>query len=317
MQAVRRSLLILHPDAKLRARVQQAAGREFAVQVVSSWDELNDALGKASPAAFAVVDPYAGADERSGPAPELRDLLHAFPSVAVLAAVELRSSHGVDLHTLGVWGVRAIIVSDRDDVAALVRLLQEVRGRPLQALLERSLPKKVSAEARSILAAVSEVAAAGGNVGALARRLHVSERTLLRWCESAQLPPPRQLLAWMRILLAAELLENAGHSIDSVAGACGYAAESGLRRTFYDFLGMSPKALREQGGFATAARAFRKVLREARSTPAPAKQPDTAPSSRLRGAAPATPAAASRAPAGAGASAASRSVGSGNRGSAP
>jgi len=111
-----------------------------------------------------------------------------------------------------------------------------------------------------VLSSAAEIAAAGGQAEDLARSLHVSLRTLHRRCEAAGVPPPRQTLAWMRILLAAELLEQPGRSIASVASACGYASDSGLRRGCYDLLEMSPSGLRRAGAFATAARAFGQAL---------------------------------------------------------
>ena len=55
-------------------------------------------------------------------------------------------------------------------------------------------------------------------------------RTVLRWAERAGLPAPRRMLAWMRILLAAVLLDDPGRTVLSVAHACGYSSDSSLRR---------------------------------------------------------------------------------------
>lgn len=268
MKAVSRSLLVFHPDARLRERVQQAGGRDFDIQVVSSWEALGERLGEASPAAFVILDPYAGSGKKAELAPELRDLLRNFPSVGVLAALETRPERSADLRTLGAWGVVGLIEEESDDAVAIARVLRDAKGRPLQSLLERALPAKISARARPILEAAAEIASGGGKAENLARRLHVSLRTLLRWCEREGLPPPRQVLAWMRILLATELLDNTGHSIERIAAACGYASDSGLRRAFYDFLGMGPKALRQAGAFTTASQMFGQALGEARNTPA-------------------------------------------------
>jgi AraC-like DNA-binding protein len=255
----------MHPDAKFRARVRQAAGGQFAVEIIGSWEELNQALGEVSPAALVVVDPYQGSGRQAQLSPELRGLLREFPSIAVLAAVETQAGRRqADLRTLGQWGVMEIILVGEDNPPAITRLLLAVRGRPLQSLLDRSLPADTSGRARSILNAAAEVAATGGQSEELARTLHVSMRTLLRWCESAGLPPPRQVLAWMRILLAAELLDHPGRSVEDVASACGYASDSGLRRVFSDFLGTNPRALRKGSAFAAASRAFRRALPESR-----------------------------------------------------
>jgi AraC-like DNA-binding protein len=255
----------MHLCVKFRARVRQAAGRDFAVEIIPSWEVLRESLRGASPAALVVADPYQQTGRQAHLSPELRALLREFPSLAVLAAVETQSGRRqADLRTLGQWGVMEVILVGEDDTLAITRLLLSVRGRPLQNLLARSLPVNTTGGARSILSAAAEVASTGGQSEDLAGSLHVSTRTLLRRCESAGLPPPRQVLAWMRILLAAELLDHPGRSVEDVASACGYASDSGLRRVFSDFLGTNPRALRKGSAFAAASRAFRRALPESR-----------------------------------------------------
>lgn len=264
MYKVPRPLLLLHSDPIIQARLRQAAGKDFAIRPVHSWEALKEALQTASPTALVLADPYQEQDRRSGPAPELRELLREFPSASVVAVLEVRMDRISDLRTLGQWGVQEVVSRGEDSVFAIRRVLDTVQGRPLQSLLERSLPARTTGRARAILNAAADTAAAGGQSEDLARTLHVSPRTLLRWCESAGLPPPRQVLAWMRILLAAELLDNPGRSIENVALSCGYASDSGLRRVLKDFLETNPKTLRRRGAFETASRAFREALVQAR-----------------------------------------------------
>jgi AraC-like DNA-binding protein len=120
-----------------------------------------------------------------------------------------------------------------------------------------------SGAARAILAAATSVVVEGGYGGELARSLHVTTRTLSRWCRRARLPPPRRLLAWMRILLAGELLDDPGRTVSDVALSCGYAADSSLRHALRSFVGVNPSELRERGAFAVTAEAFVRELQEA------------------------------------------------------
>lgn len=271
MQRIPRPLFILHPSPVLRARVQQAAGREFSPEIVPGWRSLNEKLTRASLTALAIVDPYL--EGNGGLAPALQILSREFPSVALVAALEVNSRRPADLHTLGLWRVEEIILMEEHDAVAIGRLLRSMWGIPLQSLLERSLPAKLSVRARSILHAAAEVAAEGGQSDDLARALHASMRNLLRWCEREDLPPPRQVLAWMRILLAAEMLEDPGRSVEGIARACGYASDSGLRRAFSDFLGENPRGLRKQGAFATASRAFQTALTGSRGAKPKREEP--------------------------------------------
>ncbi|MBV9110730.1 MAG: AraC family transcriptional regulator, partial [Gemmatimonadetes bacterium] len=93
----------------------------------------------------------------------------------------------------------------------------------------------------------------------------LSERTVLRWTERAALPPPRRLMAWMRILLAASLLDDPGRTVLSVAYACGYSSDSSLRRAMQDFLDTVPTVLRREGAFSRASHTFLEELVDVKS----------------------------------------------------
>lgn len=255
MQSVSRVLLVLHPDEAFRDRVHKVGTARFRCWSVSNWEALRDSVRDAPPAALAVVDPYLDMPGRRELSPKLRSLLWEFPSITVLAAMALKHDRYHDYYTLGEWGVSEVIDMDEENTPEAVdKRLRSAYGSPIQRLLDRALPAHVSGRARAILASAAEVAAAGGQGRDLARTLHLSERTLLRWCERTDLPPPRRVMAWMRILFAADLLDDPGRTVLSVAHACGYVSDSSLRRAMQDFLGIPPTTLREQGAFATASR---------------------------------------------------------------
>ncbi len=266
MRKIRRPLLVLHRDRAFRDRIRQAGGREYQYQGFADWNELHQTVSTASPAALIVADPYFGFEartngDRENPAPALRALLEEFPSVAVIAAMEVGPERFDDLRTLGTWGVVQVISIDHDDTpSAIAQRLRAARGRPLQALLEHILPPETPGRARAIIEAAADVVVVGGHGSDLAQVLRLSRRTLLRWCTRAGLPPPRTLLAWMRVLLAAELLDDPGRSVLSVAQICGYSSDSGLRRITQKFLGGSPSQLRDRGAFHEASAAFLRVF---------------------------------------------------------
>lgn len=255
-----RLAVLLHPELAFQARVRQAAGSAFTLRVVSSWDELKGAAHANPLTSVVVVDPYYGGKEKDGLAQELRNLLRDYPSMEVLAVVDTRLSRPRDLRALGEWGVSEIISVGEDDAASISQMLRAVHLRSLQVLVEQFVAASVTGWTHSILLAAAETAANQGRAEDLARKLHVSTRTLLRWCVQAGLPPPRHLLAWMRILIAAKLLDQPGQSLEAVADTCGYAAGSGLRRALGELLGSGVKQLRRQGAFVTASAAFRRKL---------------------------------------------------------
>lgn len=253
-----RPLLILHTNGALREHLRRVGARGFHCTFVASWNGLREAVISSPPAAILVVDPYAPGP-RGAPvlSSDLRSLLREFPSATVLAAMDVPPGRSRDLRTLGEWGVSDVICLDEDDTPeAVYRRLRSVEGRTLQALLERTLPPLLSGRARMLMMTAAEVVSIGGKGRDLARRLHLSERTVLRWAERAGLPAPRRMLAWMRILLAAALLDDPGRSVLSVAHACGYSSDSSLRRAMQDFLGTGPSALRKEGAFGRASRVF-------------------------------------------------------------
>lgn len=267
MPAPPRPLLVLHTNSAFRDRVRRVGPRGFQCTFLSGWDALRRAVVESPPAAILIVDPYADSP-RDDPqlSSELRALLWEFPSATVLAALEIRPGRSRDLRTLGEWGVTDVISLVEDDThEAIYRRLRTVEGRSLQTLLERTLPPLLSGRTRMLMMTAAEVVAVGGKARELARRLHLSERTVLRWAERGGLPPPRRLLAWMRILLAASLLDDPGRTVLSVAHACGYASDSSLRRAMQDFLSVGPTALRREGAFPAASRAFLEELARTRN----------------------------------------------------
>lgn len=261
MRATLRPLFLLHSDAVLRERVHRASAGRFACLAVPGWDALLEALERAPASSVAVVDPYAECPGGKALSPRLRALLERFPSVAVLAALEPDARRAHDLRTLGEWGVAEVIPLDgRESTESISRRIRSVQGRELRNLLERSLPACTSGRGRAVLCAAAEVAPAGGQGRDLADALGVSERALNRWCERARLPRPRRILAWMRVLLAAELLDRPEETVLSVAHTCGYATESTLRRALQELTGATPSELRGRGAFAAASGTFLQEL---------------------------------------------------------
>lgn len=220
------------------------------------WSDLDGDLVRSPPATIVVVDPHAAGF------PRVHELLRRFPSVSVVAAAEL---HPADTATLLEWGVSEILSPRLERTpAAAVRRLEQVHARPLKRALERALSRYVAGEAWTILHAAAEVALEGGLAPELAARLGVSPRTLGLRLRRAGLPAPRQLQAWMRVLLAALLLDDPGRTLYGAAYAAGYRTDRSLRRAIHAMLGVDGTTLRRAGALATSLAAFDRVLWEAR-----------------------------------------------------
>lgn len=266
MKKIVRPLIILHGDLVFRERVRRAGGADFQLEFVPDWDVLREAVSAAPPAALVVVDPYAGSTRKEGVSPKLGDLLRQFPSLTVLAALEAGPGAFDHVRQLGEWGVVQVICLDEENTPfAIARRLRSAQGRPLRSLLERCLSPYTSGYARAILGVAVGVVSTGGHARDLARALHITTRTLARWCTRSGLPVPRRLLAWMRILLAAELLDDPGRTVLDVAFACGYSSDASLRLVLKTFLRRTPKELRREGAFGIASREFLAALAEGRA----------------------------------------------------
>lgn len=234
-------------------------------------------MAEAPPSAMAVVDPNAPDGSRDseseGPSPRLHALLEAYPSTPVIAAMIVGPDDFEQVRRLGRWRIVQVITLGHDDtVPAIASRLHGARGRPMRSLLEEVLPPATSGRARVIIEAAADVVATGGHGRDLAAALGLSRRTLLRWSQRAGIPPPRQLLAWMRVLLACALLDDPGRRVQGVAAAAGYASDSGLRRVTQNLLAASPSDLRERGAFRTASAAFVAVLNDHRLRVKPASR---------------------------------------------
>jgi AraC-like DNA-binding protein len=267
MQRTSQTLFVLHADAALRARLARFATLGYRVMEVDSWTSLTDALSACGPTSVAVVDPYWGTGRRAGLAPPLRALLRGFSSATVVAAMSPRPGWVAHVRRLGEWGIAEVIdLSTEDSFLALQMRLATLSGRQLRALLDGDLPVRMPGRARVVLEAALEVVVDGGHPREVARALGVSGHTLARWCTGCGLPVPRRLLMWLRVLLAAERLDDVGRSTLDVAFSCGYSSDRVLRRALEETVGMGARELREAGAFKLAADRF---LSELQHAPAP------------------------------------------------
>jgi AraC-like DNA-binding protein len=249
---------VLHRDRALSGRLRALPAR---VRSLVDWPTLATEFGANAPARdLVVVDPY-HEGEAEGPDPALARFLYAFPSAVVVAAVDSALSRIGDVRTLGEWGVAGVIVLDFDTSGyALRRRLEEARERSALNAVLQAIPDTLSSDARLLTEAALATASWGGGVRDMAQALYLSERTLQRRTERAHLPAPRSLLRWMRLLLAARLLDDPGRTVISAALAAGYASDASLHRNFRNSGLPSPATLRRSGALRGAVAFFLATL---------------------------------------------------------
>lgn len=267
MRRTLRPLVLLHANSTLRTRLFRLAPGRFDIRTAQDWDEFEEGMREVLPAGIGVVDPYRGRPaERSGVAPELSSLLLRLPSATIVAALLARPGWLEDVRVMGERGIAEVIDLEAESTDLLVlQGLEGARSRAIRSLLESELRLGTTGRGRTILDAAIWIVASGGQGRDLARVLNMHRDTLLRWCKRAGLPNPRQLLLWMRILLAADLLDNPGQTVEGVASACGYSSDDALARALALHLGYRPARLRDRGAFRVASARFADELNTLRA----------------------------------------------------
>lgn len=129
----------------------------LALSRVRDWAELRSVLGRRSPTAICVLEPFGREGRSGGLSEELRDILREFPLATIVAALGVAGDDALLLNTLYSWGVADVLDLVREDSAsAVARRLGDVRGRWAQTLLARALPRTVPSRARAMLTVISE-----------------------------------------------------------------------------------------------------------------------------------------------------------------
>lgn len=260
--ALERAVLLLDSPA---LRPFRALGGGYRVRAVPGWEALDTVLATAPPSTVALVDPYVGRARGEPPAPRLRELLWRRPSATVVAALPLRAERVAHAAALLEWGVSELVDLELESTAeALLPRLHGAHARPLKRRVEQVLSQYASTYAGTLVRAACEVAVDGGGAPELAQRFGVEPRTVAGWCRREALPAPRRLQAWIRVLLAAALLEEPERSVLNAARGAGYATDHALRRTMRELAGSDPASLPRDRLFAAAAERFNAELRDLR-----------------------------------------------------
>lgn len=227
--------LLLHDAAALRG-LSTITGRYSARTLC--WDDRIAAAREAAPSTVIVTAPC---QDESDPGARLGELIAAAAGVIpVVAAIAFRSGYASHAQALLRRGVTEIVDVELDVTPdAMLPRLRAVHGQPLKRLLEPAISRLPPVNTRTLIYAAAEVAVDRGTAVDLATVFQSTERTISGWCARAALPPPRRLLAWMRLLLALSLLESPRRSVAKAAMGAGYSFDHSLRRAVRDLLGGS------------------------------------------------------------------------------
>lgn len=207
------------------------APRGYMMRRYGGWPELGARMRTAVPSTVVLVRV-----EDEDALARMEEMIRATPSVPVVAAMGLR---GADAD-----GVRRVIDAGAAEVAdldgarttqALAPILRRAHARPLKRRIGPRLPVWMREEARTLVRAAAETVADHGGRTVLAGIFGLYPRTVAGKCRDLDLPAPRRLLGWARVLMALALREEEARSVRNVAASAGYRDASSLTRAIANF----------------------------------------------------------------------------------
>lgn len=243
-----------------------AALRPLRARVVTTVRDLRRAVCEDEPNCFAVISvAYDKEGEPVGTV--LRAIAAALPRVPLLGYCGASAREADCLRELAHAGVHELVFRDVDDQPALLRRRIGTGEETRAAVNVLSMIRPVLAATLWPLARhVVQYPRAQHSVLHVAAALGVHRKTLLNWTERAHAPPPRALIVWCRLLLAAELLQSPGRSVEHVSDALEFASASALGNLCRRYLGATPTELRKEPALRRAYDAFERALEGADRT---------------------------------------------------
>ncbi len=226
------------------ARLQVVRGTGFALEAEASWPRAF-ARVRSGGIDIVMVDPL-----REG-APETEDIerlraLH--PNLPLLVYTALTPDVATALLVLGRLQVRRVLFERYDDAPALLRaaIQSELLNLALEPVVEslRNFTRRLPLTLRQALETTLRTPSADGSVRGLAARAGVSPRTCERWFARAWLPPPRTVVALMRVLSAHRMLQDPCCTVEDAARRLGFGGARPLQAWTREVFGRSAGAAR-------------------------------------------------------------------------
>ena len=235
----------LLPNQDRLRRLQTAIRGRHQIAPCPDWNALHR-LCETQPVSTAVFDLFASGEMSIEPVRQLRRL---FPRLITVAYVSVGSHDRIrDIFDAGRAGIDGLVIADRDDAPDR-----------FSALLEQAEARSVASKLRTLFAYIHPLVRDAVLITVtraherltpeiLARSLSLGRRALVRRLSDAGFPPPRRLITWGRLIVAAQLLEDPLRSADAVSLALDFPSGSAFRNTCQRYLHCTPSQLRQRGG---------------------------------------------------------------------
>jgi len=212
---------------------------------------------------MALVVDMRGRADRSGPlVVDLISQLHAtWPSLPVIGYVNFSPQRMRDVLAVARAGVSEIILDDFDDLDRIANKIADL-GTSTDATIqiEVAIREFVPDHLWEFFRFCIQHARHAVDVEGAVLRMRRSRKTLSNWLQLAQLPPPARIIGWMRVLVAARMLEDTTRSTEKVARELHFISGTSLRNMVRRYLNCGPEQLRERGGFQYALQMFVREL---------------------------------------------------------
>jgi AraC-like DNA-binding protein len=246
------ALVIGRADA---ARVT-ASLKPMPVQVVHTLDALRAALSDPSCECSGLLLEARDINGEST-RPVITAVVNGGARFPVLGYAAAGAIHVDSLRELARAGVHELVFRDIDDAPAFLSgkfmSAEETRGATtVLAHIASIIPERLVAIADYVLNFPRE----SHSVVTVASALGINRKTLTNWCARESCPPPGIIITWCRLLLAAELLQVPGRSVERVAHSLQFASGSAFRNLCQRYLGRRPSTIRSPGAMEDAYRKF-------------------------------------------------------------
>ncbi len=250
-------------DREARARLIDALRFDATVRVCQRLSEVL-ALVETGLANIVVAD-HRDHDGTST-LPAIRRIRADFPSIPVVMYLPFSNETSSIVLDYARAGVSQLVFQGVDD------LRTPLRG-AVNAALDHASALSVGAELESLVPAnlqpflryCLEHARSEMSVEDAAAAMGVHRKTLVGRLRAAYLPPPRAIIAWSRLILAARLLDDPGRTVEQVALMLDFPSGAALRNMFKRYTGLRASEVRQNGGVRCALHAFKGELEKAAS----------------------------------------------------
>lgn len=232
------------PDDRSLQRLVTAIHGQHTVLPCTTWAELADACQDES-VSLAVVDLFA---EGRAQFDMVRRLKLRFGRLTIVAYVTPAPDRVRDLFDAGRAGFDGLLLAGQDDTPAAFRaVLERAEARGVATLLRHRLGPVPPIVRDAVMVCVTR-AHLRLTSHRLAEICAAPRRTLVNALAEARFPAPQKLIAWGRLIVAAQMLEDEQRTADGVARLLDFPSGSAFRNTCQRYLGATPHEIRAKGG---------------------------------------------------------------------